>query len=70
MASSTSKKLGLHDLVEDVLILILAECDIAGIITISKVSFELSFKFLRLNIFRPANTFTVSRSQTMSGFLW
>ncbi|KAJ6551427.1 hypothetical protein B0H19DRAFT_1264073 [Mycena capillaripes] len=38
MASSTTEKLSLHDLVEDVVLLILGECDIAGVIAFSETS--------------------------------
>ncbi|KAJ6551439.1 hypothetical protein B0H19DRAFT_1073141 [Mycena capillaripes] len=39
MASSiTTEKLSLHDLVEDVVLLILGECDIAGVIAVSETS--------------------------------
>jgi hypothetical protein len=49
MASSASRK-RLHDLVEDVLIVILIECDVAGVLALSEVGFRRSDQLTLLTV--------------------
>ncbi|KAF7352320.1 hypothetical protein MVEN_01195700 [Mycena venus] len=64
MALSTNGKLRLQDLVEDVLILILAECDVAGVVAISVTS-----KFFHNLAFTNAIWYSLVTKLAQRGFI-
>ncbi|KAJ7887593.1 hypothetical protein B0H14DRAFT_3721321 [Mycena olivaceomarginata] len=69
MASPASRK-RLHDLVEDVLIVILIECDVAGVLALSEVGFRRSDQLTLLTVGSPRQTSRFFHHLALTNTVW